>query len=179
MASPIAATAPYWVPALSMLLIYRRIRRNFGVQPWRPVRSGIRLGILALVAAMMCALGMLLPSLAPGLGIGAALGGALGLLALKHTHVAWRDGRRMYTPNPWIGGALTVLLVGRLAWRYTHDGFAATQAPSALTMGMAAVLIGYSLVYVVGLMVQMRRLADERPVAADAAATSPDPDASP
>lgn len=158
MASPIAATAPYWVPALSMLLVARRIRRNFGVQPWRPVRASIRLGFLVLVATMLCALGAFQPQLAPGLGIGAALGALLGLLALKHTHVAWRDGQRTYTPNPWIGGALTALLVGRIAWRYTHEGFAAAQAPSALTMGMATVLIGYSLVYVIGLMVQMRRL---------------------
>lgn len=173
MASPIAATAPYWLPALSMLLIYRRIRRNFGVQPWRPVRSGIRLGILALVAALLCVAGVAMPHLALGLGVGAALGAPLGLLALKHTHVAWRDGRRTYTPNPWIGGALTALLLGRMAWRYTHEGFAATQAPSALTMGMAAVLIGYSLVYTIGLMVQMRRLASERAAETVAAATLP------
>ncbi|WP_394540595.1 hypothetical protein PRJ39_08530 [Lysobacter enzymogenes] len=165
MASPIAATAPYWVPALSMLMIYRRVRRNFGVQPWRPVRSGIRLGFLALVAAMLCVLGAFQPQLALGLGIGAALGAPLGLLALKHTHVAWRDGQRTYTPNPWIGGALTALLVGRIAWRYTHEGVATAQAPSALTLGMATVLIGYSLVYAIGLMVQMRRLAAQRDAA--------------
>ncbi|NNC25197.1 hypothetical protein HKX41_13750, partial [Salinisphaera sp. USBA-960] len=71
-----------------MLLVYRRIRRNFGVQPWRPVRSGIRLGILALVAALLCVAGVAMPHLALGLGVGAALGVPLGLLALKHTHVA-------------------------------------------------------------------------------------------
>lgn len=173
MASPIAATAPYWVPALSMLMIYRRVRRNFGVQPWRPVRSGIRLGILALVAVLLCVAGAAMPQLALGLGIGAVLGAMLGLLALKHTHVAWRDGRRAYTPNPWIGGALTVLLLGRMAWRYTHEGFAAAQAPSALTMGMAAVLIGYSLVYTIGLMVQMRRLADAANASAGSDAAPP------
>ncbi|QWP79046.1 hypothetical protein J5226_11935 [Lysobacter sp. K5869] len=159
MASPIAATAPYWVPALSMLMIYRRVRRNFGVQPWRPVRSGIRLGILVLVAAMLCFLAAVMPQLAMGLAIGAVIGVPLGLLALKHTHVAWRDGQRTYTPNPWIGGALTALLLGRLAWRWTHDGMAAAQTPSALTLGMAAMLIAYSLVYVIGLMLQMRKLA--------------------
>lgn len=173
MASPITATAPYWVPALSMLLILRRIRRNFGVQPWRPVRSGFRLGILVLAAAMLGVLGAFQPQLALGLGIGAVLGALLGLLALKHTHVAWRDGRRTYTPNPWIGGALTALLLGRLAWRYTHEGFAAAQAPSALTMGMATVLIGYSLVYVVGLMVQMRRLALQASPLSDTPSSSP------
>ncbi|MFQ6310045.1 hypothetical protein [Lysobacter capsici] len=33
MASAFASTAPYWVPALSALMVYRRIRRTFGVQP--------------------------------------------------------------------------------------------------------------------------------------------------
>ena len=158
MASAFASTAPYWVPALSALMVYRRIRRTFGVQPWRPVRSGIRLGILVLVAGMLIVLAVVQPQLAPAMAIGAVLGVGVGLLALKHTHVAVRDGRRTYTPNPWIGGALTVLLVGRLAWRWTHDGMAAAQAPSPLTLGMAAVLIVYSLVYVIGLMLQMRHL---------------------
>lgn len=171
MASAFASTAPYWVPALSALMVYRRIRRTFGVQPWRPVRSGIRLGILALVACMLIVLAVVQPQLALAMAIGAVLGVGVGLLALKHTHVAMRDGRRVYTPNPWIGGALTVLLVGRLAWRWTHDGLAATQAaPSALTLGLAAVLIVYSLVYLIGLMLQMRKLASAQasePQAAD------------
>jgi hypothetical protein len=158
MASAFASTAPYWVPALSALMVYRRIRRTFGVQPWRPVRSGIRLGILALVACMLTVLGVVQPPLALPMAIGAVLGVGVGLLALKHTHVALRGGRRVYTPNPRIGASLTILLVGRLAWRWTHDGMAAAQTPSGLTLGMAAVLIVYSLVYLIGLMRQMRRL---------------------
>jgi hypothetical protein len=159
MSTAFASTAPYWVPALSALMVYRRIRRNFGVQPWRPIRSGIRLGILSLVACMLVVLAVVQPQLALAMGVGALIGVGVGLLALKHTHVALVDGRRVYTPNPWIGGALTVLLVGRMAWRFTHDGVAAAQAPSPLTLGMAAVLIVYSLVYLIGLMLQMRTLA--------------------
>ncbi|MGH8082984.1 MAG: hypothetical protein ACREP7_20565 [Lysobacter sp.] len=159
MASAFASAAPYWVPALTALMAYRRIRRNFGVQPWRPLRSRIRLGILSLISCLLIVFAVTQPQLALAMSAGALIGVGVGLLALKHTHVAWKDGQRVYTPNPWIGGALTVLLIGRLAWRWTHDGFAATQAaPSALTLGMAAVLIVYALVYLIGLMVQMRRL---------------------
>lgn len=175
MASAFASTAPYWVPALSALMAYRRIRRTFGVQPWRPVRSGIRLGILSLVACMLIVLAAVQPQLAPAMLIGALIGVGVGLLALKHTHVAVRDGRRVYTPNPWIGGALTVLLVGRLAWRWTHEGMAAAQAPSALTLGLAAVLIVYSLVYLIGLMVQMRKLASAQASEPQAAADQTHP----
>ena len=74
--------------------------------------------------------------------------------------VAWREARALiwkYRGRLAIG--FVILLVGRLAWRWTHDGLAATQAaPSPLTLGLAAVLIVYSLVYLIGLMLQMRRL---------------------
>ena len=36
-------------------LYYRRIRRHFGWQAWRPVRNGIRIGILSLVSAALVA----------------------------------------------------------------------------------------------------------------------------
>ncbi len=152
---------PYWLPALFVLAIYRRIRRNFGVQAWQPVRAGIRLAVLSLVACALIALSFLKPEVLIPLSIGGALGGAMGLFGLKHTHVAWSEGKRVYNQNPWIGSILTAILLGRLAWRWTHDGLlAAQQSPSMLTLGLAAVLIAYSLVYVCGLMLQMKRLQE-------------------
>lgn len=157
-------TMPYWLPALFGWAIYRRIRKNFGVQAWRPVRAGIRLAVLSLAACALIVLAILKPELLFPLGIGSALGAALGLFGLKHTHVALSDGLRVYTPNPWIGSLLTAILLGRMAWRWTHGGLmAAQQSPSALTLGLAAVLIAYSIVYVCGLILQMRRLQDITP----------------
>jgi hypothetical protein len=77
------------------------------------------------------------------MGVGALAGAGLAWFALKHTRFDVREGRPGYTPNPWIGGALSVLLVARLAWRW-HDGaFSQGMAPGAanaspLTLGLAA-----------------------------------------
>ena len=152
--------APYVFPLLIVFAMYRRIRRNFGVQPWRPTRAWIRLVFLSLASMMLLVAGVLMPQTLPGIGIGLASGAVLGYFGLKHTHVALLGGQRTYTPNPWIGGALSALLVGRLAWRFTrHGGFGAAQAaPSGVTFGIAMALITYSLVYIVGLMLQMKHL---------------------
>lgn len=151
--------APYVFPLLIAFAMYRRIRRNFGVQPWRPARAWIRLVFLSLAVLMLAIAGVVAPQTLPAIGIGLACGAVLGYFGLKHTHVALVGGQRTYTPNPWIGGALSALLVGRLAWRWTHGGLAAAQAaPSGVTFGIAMALIAYSLIHIAGLMVQMKHL---------------------
>ena len=167
--SALTQTMHYWLPALMILAMYRRIRRNFGVQIWSPVKAWIRLIVLSLVVCLLLAVSLLAPQTLLLVGAGAALGCALAFFGLKHTHVHWTDGKRSYTPNPWIGSLLTALLVGRLAWRWTNGGFAAAQqAPSGLTFGIAMILIVYSLVYIIGLMVQMRQLLEATPTTVSA-----------
>lgn len=146
-------------------LYYRRIRRSFGRQPWRPKATIFRLVLLTLAALGITSAAVFVPHTALGIVIGAVIGAALGLLALRHTHVAWTNGRRTYHPNPYIGGLLSVLLVGRLAWRMASGGFASVagssgsaQNASPLTLGIAATLVAYSLVNGIGLVVRMRAL---------------------
>jgi hypothetical protein len=84
-------------------------------------------------------------------------------LALRHTHAEWVDGRGWYTPNPWIGAALSVLLVARLAWRWEQGAFSGgsqqtMQQASPLTLAIFAALIAYGLIYSAGLLLRMRRL---------------------
>jgi len=71
--------------------------------------------------------------------------------------------RTSYTPNPWIGGALSLLLVARLAWRWQQGarafGPAAAAQPSVLTLAFAATLVAYYLVNGGGLAWRMRRPA--------------------
>lgn len=159
--------APAYAPVLMSAAIgwayYRRIRGSFGRQPWRPVRTGVRLGLLALAAAMLGMAAVFVPGGALPVVGGAVVGGLLGLLALRHTHIGWHEGLRCYTPNPWIGAALGVLLVGRLAWRVgsgalTGGAAQMGQNASPLTLGIGATLVGYYLVQGVGLALAMRRL---------------------
>ena len=163
-AAVLPALTPYLATAGIGWLYYRRIRRSFGRQSWQPKRTIARLVLVSLVAASLVCAAVFLPHVGAGIGIGAVAGGALGVFALKHTHAQAVDGQRFYTPNPWIGGGLSLLLLGRLAWRWSQgaligDGAQVVQQASPLTLGIAATLIAYSLVYTSGLLLRMRKLA--------------------
>lgn len=160
--APVSFT-PYLFPLFIAFVMYRRIRRNFGVQLWHPTRVWIRVAFLGVFALLLGAAGVFAPQTLPAMGIGLACGLVLAYFGLKHTHVHWTDGKRSYTPNPWFGGILTALLLGRLAWRMTSGGGlgGAQAAPNGLTFGIATALIAYSLVYAIGLMRQVRNLAPE------------------
>jgi hypothetical protein len=158
------ALTPYLATAGIGWLYYRRIRRSFGRQSWQPRRTIARLLLVSVVALALASAAVFLPHVGLGIGAGAAAGAALAVLALKHTHAQMIDGQRYYTPNPWIGGGLSLLLLGRLAWRWSQGTFSggsaqAAQQASPLTMGIAATLIAYSLVYSIGLLMRMRQLA--------------------
>lgn len=159
---------PAWSPILFTALIgvayYRRLRSNFGTQPWRPRRTLLRLGILSIALIALTTVAVLYPNARLGIGVGVLIGGLLGGLSLQHTHTQLLDGSYLYTPNPWIGGALSLLLLGRLAWRMGSGALSAggaqmSQKPSVLTLAIAATLVGYYLVYGIGLSLRMRALA--------------------
>ena len=153
------ALTPYLATAGIGWLYYRRIRRSFGRQPWQPKRTIARLVLVSLVMLALVAAAVFLPHVGPGITLGAVTGAVLGVFALRHTRDEIVEGKRYYTPNPWIGGGLTLLLLGRLAWRWSQGGFAngaqmGSQA-SPLTMGIAATLIAYAVVYSSGLHIRM------------------------
>ncbi len=158
---------PYLATAGIGWVMYRRIRRSFGRQPWQPARNAVRVALMTcLLAALMVGF-WFLPHVRPAVGLGLIAGAALGALALKHTRFEWHEGLPTYVPNPWIGAVLTLLLVGRLAWRWSQgafgDGAAATaQQASPLTMGFAGTLVAYFLLLNVGVWLRMRRLQSER-----------------
>ena len=144
-------------------LYYRRIRRQFGRQQYQAKRAMFRVGLLALVSCALLVMAFVLPHVGLAIVSGLAIGAGLGLLALRHTAIEAVDGAHWYTPNPWIGGALSLLLLGRLAWRYGHGAFAtggaqAAQNMSPLTLGIAATLVGFYVVNGVGLALRMRAL---------------------
>ena len=170
MASPAQLVLPYAMPAMLAWIYYKRVRRNFGPQAWQPGRIWFRMALLALAALGLLAAAAFLPHVGLAVAGGMAAGVALGWAGLHHTHAEWRDGVRTYIPNPWIGGLLTLVLAARLVWRYTHrtgiqgGGVQAMQQASPLTMGIAAVLVGYSLCYSIGLVVRMRALGARPPL---------------
>ncbi|MDN5782368.1 MAG: hypothetical protein L0H23_10190 [Luteimonas sp.] len=163
---PGPAIAPLLATAGFGWLYYRRIRRQFGRQPYRPKRTMLRIGVLSLLACALLVSGLLAQRLWPALAIGSVAGGALGWLALRHTRVAIVDGVREYVPNPWLGGLIALLLVARLAWRwYRFEDMgagagmqAAGMQASPLTYGLLVALVAYYLVNSIGLVRRMRAL---------------------
>jgi hypothetical protein len=156
------ALTPYLFSGLLGVVYLRRIAANFGRQPWRPARVGIRLGLLAVALCFLVFAAFVVPGVGLAVGGGILLGAALAWFALQHTHAEIVEGKRYYTPNPWIGGALSVLLAGRLLWRIGSGGLAAMavgQRASPLTLGIAATLVAFYVVNSAGLFMQMRRLA--------------------
>jgi len=165
-AAVLPALVPYLATAGIGWLYYRRIRRSFGRQAWQPKRTIARLVLVSLVAASLVCAAVFVPHVGIGIAIGTLVGAALGVFALKHTHAQLIDGKRYYTPNPWIGGGLSLLLLGRLAWRWSQGALTGGSAQvgqqlSPLTLGIAATLIAYSLVYSGGLLLRMRKLAPD------------------
>ncbi|QNN47137.1 hypothetical protein H9L17_02980 [Thermomonas brevis] len=158
---------PYAMPVLVGWVLYRRVRRNFGPQAWKPKRTWFRLVLIALVALMLAVAAVFVPHALLPMAGGAAVGGVLGWIGLRHTHAEWRDGVRTYIPNPWVGGLLTLALVVRMIWRFTHGGGmqGVQQQPSVLTMAIAAALVAYTLYYSIGLIRRMRELGEHPPQA--------------
>jgi hypothetical protein len=152
------------------LVVWRRVRRQFGRQPVRRGPMIARVTILAIVALLVSLAGLRDPRLLEGLGGGLLGGVALGMLGLRLTRFErGADGRDIYLPNPWIGATVTALLVGRLAWRFLvlmpAAGAGSAVAPlagpqlgnSPLTLLVVGLMIGYYLSYYTGLLVHHRR----------------------
>jgi hypothetical protein len=160
---------PFIVAPLMAFAVYRRVRGSFGRQPIRTRATTVRIGILSLLALFAMTSGLMDVRLAEGVVAGLAVGVGLAFVGLRLTRFeSLPDGRDFYVPNPWVGGVLTALLVGRLAWRFlvlspvVTDG-AATAAHTAppgyspLTMGVVGLTLGYYIAYYAGILVRHRR----------------------
>jgi hypothetical protein len=167
--TPIAPStlSPLLLTAAVGFAYVRRIRRSFGRQPYHARRTHVRLALLVFACAGLVFMAATVPvaNLAPAIAAGLVLGGALGAFAVLHTQVEVADGMRCYTPHPWIGGVLSLLLVARLAWRFASGALSggaaqAAQNASPLTLGIAATLVAFYLVNGAGLAWRMRGLAN-------------------
>ena len=139
--------------------IYRRVRRNIGRQPLRPTRIIISLVVLTLISVLLTFISLEFPKLLLGVGAGVALGVALGFVGLRLTKFETTDQGHFFTPNTHIGIVLSVLFVGRIAYRFIVAGNAATtQNPampfqSPLTLFIFGLTVGYYIVYQIGILI--------------------------
>ncbi|MEP7244045.1 MAG: DUF1453 domain-containing protein [Gammaproteobacteria bacterium] len=165
------ALLPALVVPLILFGVYRRIRRTFGRQPVQPKRMIFRIVLMCAVAtALVLAAshdGALLAVSAEGLVLGAILAAA----GLRLTQFETNAQGRFYTPNAYVGAALTAVFLGRLVYRFitvTPEVHAAAQQSattnpfdafqrSPLTMAIFTMLIGYYLTYYAGVLWSARK----------------------
>ncbi len=142
--------------------LYSRIRRLIGRQQSRPWRHWAAAIFFPLITVLL-GLGAFLrgPLALVGLAGGLAVGVGLAIYGLRLTAFERTEAGYFYTPNAHIGIALTVLLVGRLGYRFYQmatltgtDAAAATQnfGSSPATLIIFGMLAGYYTSYAIGLL---------------------------
>lgn len=142
--------------------IHRRLRRNVGRQKRRPVRMMISIVMFAFASAVLLTLSLGIPKLMLGIGGGLGIGVALGFVGLRLTQFETTAEGHFYIPNTKIGIALSLLFLGRLAYRFLAlqltTGTPKTPPPfqSALTYFTFGLIAGYYIVYYIGIFVRTR-----------------------
>ena len=100
-------------------------------------------------------------------------GGILGLVGLAMTRWESQPEGLFYTPSRWLALLVTLAIAARFVygwWRATHSGSNApgdqhwliTASGTQLSLAVAAGLIGYYLVYSVGVRLRVARHAQRR-----------------
>jgi hypothetical protein len=156
------------VPVVAFLL-YRRAKRSFGKQPLAEGRMKFRMALLGLISLMLIVTCRTIPGAAAG-AFGLALGLVLATVGLKHTSYEMTPSGKFYTPNTWVGLAVTALFMGRLAARMFTVYHAVSELPpganpgadfqrSPFTFAAFFLLAGYYLLYYAGVMRKGRTLS--------------------
>lgn len=158
---------PLLVSALVVFAIYRRFRRSFGRQLLRPGRMTLRIGLLAVAACALLPMALRSAQYLWAELAGAVFGVGLGVWSAERTRFLMHGGRLHYVPHTYTGIVVSLLFLGRLAFRvaqaYTgsqashvanaqvvnaQPTFAPTSMVSSpLTIGIFFVLVGYYLWY--------------------------------
>jgi hypothetical protein len=154
-------TVPILIGGLFAWSIYRRVRRNIGRQKLRPRRILISLAIFAVIGCFLGMASLQNLNLLYGLAGGLVLGGALGFVGLRLTRFETTEEGHFYTPNAHIGVALSLLLAGRMIYRFmvlnsTLSAAEMNHPPpmqSPLTFFIVGLTFGYYIVYRIGLFV--------------------------
>jgi hypothetical protein len=156
------------IAALVLWRIYSRVRRAIGRQKLSPVRPWLTVTLFPLLLAFI-AFGATManqPGALVALLAGTALGLALGVIGHRLTTFEATPAGLFYTPNAHLGIALSLLMVGRIVWRYlqmsaTVDTSAGTGpgfVSSPLTLLIFGTLAGYYVTYAIGLLNWRRQL---------------------
>jgi hypothetical protein len=171
---------PYFIAVMVVWAIYRRVRRSFGQQPLRPVRMRIRMGILLLLGVSFIPVALKSVQFLGAEVAGLVTGIALALWGASRTRYRSEGEQLYYLPHTYTGIVVSLLFIGRLAYRlsqaYLRNAvpLSGTDAETArtiagpamnmqspLTAGLVFVVIGYYVVYYGVVLWKARRISPE------------------
>jgi hypothetical protein len=139
--------------------IYARVRRNIGRQAFHPGRMTGAIIFFSAITVLMGLGGLTYPLSLGALGGGLLLSVPLALFGLKVTKFETTPEGKFYTPHTGMGVVLTVLFLGRMAYRMfniiSDPALAAgtAQPPifqSPMTLLIFGLTAGYYITYYVG-----------------------------
>ncbi|HUI45063.1 MAG TPA: hypothetical protein VL122_03590 [Nitrospirota bacterium] len=164
-ASRLSLVVTVGVTALVAWRVYSRVRRMVGRQQLSGVRQWVTICLFpVLLALLLGSFGHPGAALATVAGVG--LGAVLGMYGLRLTTFEQTLSGLLYTPNARLGIALSLLFLGRIAYRAAQLYFSAVPvsalpsalARSPLTLLLFGTLAGYYVTYAVGLLRWRRRI---------------------
>ena len=130
MPSDFSQIGPFLFAALIVFAVYRRLRRSFGRQLLRPGRMTFRLVLLAVVGCALLPMALRSAQYLWAELAGAALGISLGIWGAERTRFVMYDRQLHYVPHTYTGIAVSLLFLGRLAFRLVQV-YAGVQVPHA------------------------------------------------
>jgi uncharacterized membrane protein YphA (DoxX/SURF4 family) len=140
--------------------VYRRLRRSFGRQPLRPRRMVLRMVLLGVIAVLLAPMALRSGAFATAAACGLAAGVLVAMFGASRTRFENIGAQRYYVPHTYTGIAVSLLFVGRVAYRVlqaygmAHSAIGPGMTPgpagyvsSPLTLGLFYVLAGYYIYY--------------------------------
>ncbi len=168
---------PILMAAVFAWAIYRRIRRTIGRQRLDTSAMQRRIVVFALAGIVIFAMSARSLELAGALVAGMVAGAALGFFGVRHTKFETTREGQFYTPHTYIGLFVTILFLGRLAYRFVYlypamqAASKASESPfeafqrSPLTLAIFGIVLGYYIAYFAAVMKEGRKLARESEIA--------------
>ena len=161
------ATQTFVLLGVLLLVAWRvvtRFRRLIGRQRLSRVRPWVTLTLFPLLSLLLVWASHAHPERLLLLGAGLVAGAVLSLHGLRLTKFEAVPGALYYTPHTYLGVALSLLFVARIAYRLVEVYVLSPAAPhtledfgrSPLTLAVFGLLAGYNIGYAVGL-VRWRR----------------------
>ena len=151
--------------------VYARFRRMVGRQRLSKVRPWITLAIFPVLLALLAFAALAHPERLLWLAGGVVIGAALGVFGLSKTRFEPTPQGLFYTPNAHLGIALSLLFIGRIAYRFvevylidpTLPQGPADFARSPLTLTVFGLLAGYYIAHAIGILWWRRSVLRDAP----------------